>query len=315
MNLDSLYKKLALTSPYVEVMLRSLYWHNVKRLKKYSPNEHKLTDYKVPSFDFVKITEWLRDQGVKKGSLMVVHSSYDSISGCGLRPNEIVRELRELIGENGTLAMPVIRNYKEMPDPSEWLKTDFSKIVCRYDPKRTPVATGMIPSMLMREKDAVISLHPLNTMAAVGPLAEDMMKHNLDGDRPTPHGPNSSWKFCSDQNAYIVALGVNMAHHLTMGHVFEENCVDWPFKDWYHELQFDIVMPDKTIKRQVVRDRKPKWGFIHDAELNLEKELRKANVMKEAQIEGVEMGIMRASDLMNFFSNVRHKGFPYYKIL
>ena len=315
MGISNIYKRLALTSPYIEVMLRSLYWHNVKRLKKYSPNEHSIPIVEKPNVDFNKITAWLKEQGISEGALIVVHSSYDAISNCGLRPNEIIRELRTLIGEGGTLAMPVIRRYKEMPDPTEWLKTDFSKITCHYDPKRTPVTTGLIPSMLMREKDACISLHPLNTMAAVGPLAETMMEHNLDGEKPTPHGPNSSWKFCADHNAYIIALGVNMAHHLTMGHVYEENCIDWPFKDWYNELQFDIVMPDKTIKRQVVRDRKPKWGFIHDAELNLENELRKAKVMKEAEIEGVEMGIMRASDLMNFFSNMKHKGFPYYKFL
>jgi len=314
MRISEIYKKLALTSPYVEVMLRSLYWHNVNRLKKYSPNEHKLTDYKVPSFDFVKITEWLRDQGVKKGSLMVVHSSYDAISGSGLRPNEIVRELRELIGGDGTLAMPVIRNYKEMPDPSEWLKTDFSKIVCHYDPKRTPVTTGMIPSMLMREKDAFISLHPLNTLAAVGPLAEPMMEHNLEGDRPSPHGPNSSWKFCADNDAIIVSLGVNMVHHLTMVHVNDECNENWPYKDWYDDLQFEIVMPDKSLIRKTVRNRKPQWGLLYDAEINMGEDLKKAGIMKTKEIDGVPVGVVKSSELMLFLENHKHKGYPYYKL-
>ena len=314
MRISEIYKKLALTSPYVEVMLRSLYWHNVNRLKKYSPNEHKLTDYKVPSFDFVKITEWLRDQGVKKGSLMVVHSSYDAISGSGLRPNEIVRELRELIGGDGTLAMPVIRNYKEMPDPSEWLKTDFSKIVCHYDPKRTPVTTGMIPSMLMREKDAFISLHPLNTLAAVGPLAEPMMEHNLEGDRPSPHGPNSSWKFCADNDAIIVSLGVNMVHHLTMVHVNDECNENWPYKDWYDDLQFEIVMPDKSLIRKTVRNRKPQWGLLYDAEINMGEDLKKADIMKTTEIDGVPVGVVKSSELMLFLKNHKHKGYPYYKL-
>ena len=176
MGLSSLYNKLALTSPYFEVMLRKLYWRNVKHLRQFNPynNSTFSAELRQPA-NFDKIKEWLIQQGVKDGSLLVVHSSYDEMAGCGLKPNEIIHELRNLIGESGTLAMPVIRHYKELPSPEEWLKADFSGIVCRYDPRRTPVSSGLIPSMLMREKGAVVSMHPLNTMAAVGPLAEAMM--------------------------------------------------------------------------------------------------------------------------------------------
>ena len=59
-------------------------------------------------------------------------------------------------------------------------------------------------------------------MAALGPLAEQIIKNNLDGYEPLPCGVNSSWKFCADNNAKILALGVDMAHSLTMIHVAEE---------------------------------------------------------------------------------------------
>lgn len=313
MGLSSIYNKLALTSPYVEVMLRSLYWRNVKRLKNLRPSKHSSTTTgNKQSVDFDSIKEWLTQQGVKEGSLLVVHSSYDALSGCGLKPNEIIRELRSLIGGSGTLAMPVIRHYKEYPRPEEWLTTDFSGVVCHYDPKRTPVSSGMIPSMLMREKDAVVSMHPLNTMAAVGPLAEAMMEHNLDGDRPTPHGPNSSWKFCADHDAIIVALGVPMIHHLTIAHVPEDNSDDWPIKDWYNDLQFDIVQPDKTVVRKVVRERRPKWGLIHDAELNFGKDLVKAGIMHLTKIDGMDVGVVHSRELLDFMKSRKNKAYPYY---
>ena len=316
MEPGALYNKLALSSPYVEVMLRKLYWKNVKWLAKYKPYGARVENKaeEMSALDFEKIANYLKDNGVNKGSLIVVHSSYDKLKGSGLKPNEIIASLRELIGEEGTLAMPVIRRYKEYPKPSEWLKTDFSKIECKYDPRRTPVTSGLLPSMLMREKGAVVSMHPLNTMAAVGPLAQAMMAHNIDDEKPAPHGPNSSWKFCADHNAIIVALGVPMVHHLTMAHVAEDCFEDWPYKDWYNDLRFNIVMPDKSILTKTVRERKPQWGLFYDAELNMENALNKAGIITSTVIGEVPIGIMRSNELISFLRNNKHKGFPYYKI-
>lgn len=313
MKLSKLYSRIALISPYAEVALRWLYWKNVKRLKKFNPNGQSLSVHNSAPINFDRIKEWLIDQGVKKGSLLVVHSSYDSIAGCGLKPNEVIEELRSLIGEEGTLAMPCIRLYKELPPPEDWLTADYSQIVCKYDSRRTPVKSGLLPSMLMRENGACVSLHPLNTMVAIGPLAASMMEQNLVGDKPTPHGPNSSWKFCVDHNAIIVAIGVPMIHHLTIAHVSDEAYESTPFKDWYHDIQFDIIMPDKSVVRRILRERKPKWGMIHDAEMNFGKDLEKADIMHLAKIDGVDVGVVNSQDLLLFMKNQRNKSYPYYK--
>lgn len=316
MNLSKIYKKIVLTSPHIEVLFRWLYWKNISRLKRFRPRESnesfQVSEGTALSFEAIKT--WLKNEGVKPGSLVIVHSSYDTIASCGLKPNEVIRELRDIVGEQGTLAMPVIRLYKELPKPEEWLKTDMSKIVCKYDPRRTPVKSGLLPSMLMREKGAEVSMHPLNTMAAVGPLAKAMMEHNMDGEKPTPHGPNSSWKFCVDHDAIIVALGVPMIHHLTIAHVSDEAYGRTPFDGWYDEKQFDIVMPDKQVVRKVVRDRKPKWGMIHDAEMNFGNDLEKAGIMHLTTIEGVSVGALRAKDLIDFMKSRKNKAYPYYKI-
>lgn len=316
MRLGAIYKNLSLISPYVEVMLRKLYWKNVKWLGKYNPNdsENEVKFMDPPPFDFSEVISFLKEQGVKEGDLLIVHSSFDKISGSGLKPYEIISRLRCLIGDSGTLAMPVIRIYKDYPQPEEWLKTDFSKIKCTYDPRRTPVSSGLLPSMLMREKGAVISMHPLNTMAAVGPLAQAMMEHNLDGDMPSPHGPGSSWKFCADNNAIIVSLGVNMVHHLTIAHVAEDCFSKWPYKDWYNELVFNIVLPDKSIFQKTVRERKPKWGLFYDAELNFENDLRKSGIMHTKDICSVPFGVMKSNDLLEFIRQQKNKAYPYYKL-
>ena len=316
MNIEYIYKKVVLLSPYLEVLFRYIYWKNVEWLRKYRPVEHETlpASENEVNFDFRKLKKWLIGQGVSKGSLLVVHSSYDNIASCGLKPNEIVKEIREIIGDEGTLAMPVIRHYKELPPPDKWLKSDLSKVVCKYDSRRTPISSGMIPSMLMREKGAVVSMHPLNTMAALGPLAEAMMEHNMEGEKPTPHGENSSWKFCVDHDAVIVALGVQMIHHLTIAHVADEAYGTTPYEDWYDERPFDIVMPDKHVERRIVRDRKPKWGLLHDAEMNFGRDLERDGIMHLAMIDGVPVGILRAKELITYIKNRKHKAYPYYKI-
>lgn len=315
MSIVNIYNRIALLSPYFEVALRYAYWKNIKYLKRYRPAEnisHILKNQSV--VDFSKITNWLCKQGLKKGSLVICHSSYDSLKGTGLKPNEIIQKIREIIGDDGTLAMPVIRHYKDYPQPLEWLTTDFSKIICKYDPRRTPVTSGMLPSMLMREKNAEISMHPLNTMVAVGPLAKEMMEHNLDGEKPTPHGPGSSWKYCVDHDAIIISIGVQMIHHLTIAHVPEDNNDYWPIRDWYQDVQFDIVMPDKSTVRRTVRERKPKWGLIHDAELNFGHDLLKAGIMHTSNIDGIEVGFMHSKVLIDFMLTRKNKSYPYYRI-
>lgn len=314
MIIGRIYKQLALISPRVEVLLRLLYWKNVRILKKINPNKTVNNSVCHQNVDFDKILAWLCAQGIISNSLIVCHSSFDVLKSCGLKPNEIISLLRKLIGEGGTLAMPVIRHYREMPSVDNLLTADYSNIICKYDLRKTPVSSGLLPSILMREKDAAISMHPLNPMAAVGPLAKEMMEHNLEGEKPSPHGPNSSWKFCADHNAFIVSIGVNPVHHLTMVHVNDECNEGWPYKDWYHELQFDIVMPDKSVVRKVVRDRKPKWGLIHDAEMNMGRDLYESGIIKTTEIDGVKVSVTKSGELMNFLRNHKHKGYPYYKI-
>src|SRR5690554_1270052 len=110
--ISNIYNSIALSSPRAEVMLRKLYWKNVETLSFLSPNKNNRISRDVP-LDFDKILNYLIDRGVKKGSLVVVHSSYGNLKPLSLSPSEINDELIKLVGDSGTLAMPVIRAFKE----------------------------------------------------------------------------------------------------------------------------------------------------------------------------------------------------------
>ena len=309
----AIYKRLTLLSPHIEVLIRSLYWKNVKKLKSLNPNKtHKpvLTKH----VDFGKIEDWLKAQGVKEGDLLIVHSSYDQLECTGLSPKEIIDRLLALIGPTGTLCMPVIRKFKGEPKPEEFLTTDMSTMVFNYKIRKTPIVSGLIPYYLTQYKDAVISHFPYNPLCALGPLAKEMMAQNLVGDFPSAHGENSCWKFCHDHDAKICFIGTSWGHHNTMIHIAEEAFGDWHWTDeeWYDKITFNII-DDKGTQTKVVHNRKAKWGMIHLAEMNLMNDLMKAHIVKDALIEDcVEVGFEKAKTLVDFLRRKNKKGYPYF---
>src|SRR5579884_4143256 len=95
-----------------------------------------------------------------------------------------------------------------------WVTADVSSVVPEYDPESTPAWTGALPSDLMKVDGAKRSQHPLNSVVAWGPHADEMLRDNLAYEKPLPCGPGSSWHYCVAHGAKIAALGVDMAHNL-----------------------------------------------------------------------------------------------------
>ncbi len=315
MGLGVIYSKLALTSPHIEVMLRKLYWKNVKCLKKFSPYGAGVENTAKTAFNFDEVIDYLKQNGVGVGTLLVVHSSYDNLTGCGLKPQEIIKKLLDLIGETGTLAMPAIRVYKGEPSGVDTLSSSVDGLVCEYDVKRTPLVSGMLPFTLLRMKGSEISHFPYNPLVAYGPLAKPMMEHNLEGHYPSAHGKMSSWKSCLDHDAIVVGLGVDLEHHNTMAHVMEEAFDGWRWSEdeWYRKREFDIIDEERKKKRVTVYERRPEWGTMHIAELHLATGLYKAGVIERKYFGDVPVCVEQAQQLRDHLQKINKNGFPYFK--
>ena len=315
MKLSALYNKLALTSPYVEVLLRHLYWTNVKRFEKFNPNKATKAGNKCKAedADFGKVIEWLQEKGIGKGDLLIVHSGYGELERTGLSPDEIINRLIDLVGCTGTLAMPVIRRFKDL-DKAKKEGTDLRTLTFKYNVKKTMVTSGMLPYALMHRENAVISHHPFNPLCALGPLAKEMMVHNLNGEAPSPHGPNSSWKFCLDHNAKVCSIGTDIEHHNTIMHVAEEAFGNWYWPDevWYDRLKFVIVDEEKNSKEIVVSNRKDEWGKLHIAEINVCNEEKKAGVMISENVDGITVGFVDPQKMLELLRKKNQKGYPYF---
>ena len=314
--IGNLYRRLCLLSPRIEVSLRKIYWHNVKYLAKFNPNKARKVSKKISysHVNFDDIIHYLRENGIDKGSLLIVHSSYDVLECTGLSPKEIIDKLLDLIGETGTLAMPAIRKYKEEPKYTEILTTDVSQLVCKYDIRKTLIKSGLLPYTMVKRKDSEVSLHPLNPMVAVGPLAKAMMEHNLDGNHPSPHGPNSSWKYCYDHDAFVVGLGVDLDHYNTISHVNEEAFGNWKWsdEDWYRLRVFDVIDDEKICHRVTVKERKPEWGMLRFAELNANKNRNNSGIIKRTMIGNIPICIEKSRDYVDYLQEKNKRNFFYY---
>ena len=315
MGLSKLYNKLALTSPYVEVMLRHLYWKNVTRLGKYNPNKatRTKTESNSESVDFDNVIKWLQARGVGKGDLLIVHSGYGELEKTGLSPDEIINCLLNLIGPTGTLAMPVIRRFKDL-DKARKDGADLSTLTFKYNVKKTMITSGMLPYTLMQHEGAVVSHHPFNPLCAVGPLAKAMMEHNLEGEAPSPHGSNSAWKYAYDHGAKVCSIGTDIEHHNTIMHVVEEGFGDWFWPDdfWYDTFQFEVIDEHKQSQIVKVSNRKDEWGKKHIAEINVCNAEKKAGAMFSDCVDGITVGFVNPLKMVELLKSKNKKGYPYF---
>lgn len=304
-------------SPYLEVITRFCYWKNIKTLSKLKLSKFKNTN-KTPNkiesdICYEKIKDYLLKNGVKHDSLLLIHSAFSPFNGRGKTANQVLDYLLNDIVPNGTIAMPAMAKFGNSVSVEDYL-SPYNGDIYIYDVKKTKIKTGLLPLLLHKKQGSFRSYHPINTMVAYGPLAEPMMQNNLLGSSPLPCGENSSWKYCLDNNAIIVGLGIDLTHSLTMIHVAEDiQHNKWPVKDWYIEKKY-IVKDGNTEVPYTLRERDPRWGTLHFAERTLCKDLIDNGILKTEVIEGVTVEVIHSKQLIQFLDSRNSKGYPYFLV-
>jgi len=301
-----LYGFVVSLSPNIEIFFRQLYWKNISNLKEIVDKKALKNDLT----DFTKVIEFLKSL-LCENDILIVHSSFTALNGVGKSPKQIINELINLVGKNGTLAMNSARIFSEEGKIEDIL--DEKEInIAEYNLKKSKVWTGAIPLFMVRDSRSVISKFPLNPMVAIGNQALNMMEKNIEGDNCSSCGPYSSWKYCTDRNALVVGIGLDLTHSLTIMHVAEENKNEWPIKNWFRKRKFKIIDGDQQNIIEV-NERRPKWGLLHFAERTLRKDLIKSGVLNSHEIDGFRIEYLRAKTLFDFLNSKNEKGYPYFK--
>lgn len=294
-------------TPWIELTIRKAYYSENPLLKKLFNKLKRREGNREPvdtadDSKWLNVKEYIKSLDINPGDLLIVHSSAEELSRIGANPKEVLEFLTNLVGEEGTLAIPSFPLYDDK-------NFDTDRNLYVYNPRRTICSTGLLPNLFIRTKGVVRSQFPWNTLAAKGPLSQPMMEHNLDTD--LAHGKGSAWEYAMEHGAKILLLGVKSSHTTTMVHVAEDVLDEkWPIEGWYEKKSF-IIKNGYEENPVDIRIRKPEWAK-YNASWYRSVQFKKNDLLKEELVEGVNVGFIADSRKMVDFIKERtlnHKPF------
>lgn len=140
-----------------------------------------------------------------------MHSSLRAIGWVLGGAPAVVRALLDAVGADGNLAMPAATpqcadpaTWREPRVPEAWL-AEVRENLPPFDVRTTPTAMGAIPEAFRNWPGTLRSEHPLESVCARGPRAEELTRdHPIDFSE----GPGSPFARLHDLDSRILLLGV-----------------------------------------------------------------------------------------------------------
>lgn len=157
-----------------------------------------------------RIAEDLAALGVRKGDVLLVHSSLKSLGVRECTPAVVIEGLLRALGEDGTLLMPALSYATVGPGPAQ---------TTTFDVLLTPSCVGTIPEAFRLAPGVLRSVHPTHSACALGRRAEELTAdHHLD---TTPCGEHSPFARLPRVGGKVLMLGCGLSPNTSM-HAVEE---------------------------------------------------------------------------------------------
>lgn len=145
--------------------------------------------------------------GVRKGGMLLVHSSLKSLGRLPDGPGTAVEGLLEALGSAGTLLMPAL-SYESVRAENPV-----------FDVLATPSCVGALPEFFRKRPGTMRSVHPTHSVCGIGPGARRMLSgHSRD---LTPCGAHSPYFKLTEEGGQILFLGCGLKPNTSM-HAVEE---------------------------------------------------------------------------------------------
>ncbi len=279
-------------------------------LKRYFPRNIYLkikSNYRKLKFKFHPVVSenefrelLINKLDIKKGDVVFVHSSMDNLF-LSFPYNKVVDILLETVGDDGTILFPTYQFHERAED---WIKKNEI-----FDAKRSPSAMGMISELARRNKKAVRSLHPTNSVVAIGKNAVELVsEHHLS---IYPSSEKSPFHKMIHYNAKIVGLGVSTAN-LSFTHVIEDAMKDkFPVQTRKPEIYTARVKSiDGNILYLKTLVAHPNTGY-RNVELFMKKHVAK-NVCVDFKYKGINFFKANSKELFETMTNLAEKGVTIY---
>lgn len=195
----------------------------------------------------------LRDELARRiprdAEIVMVHCSLNDLEPMYTgSAKELLDALVELTGPERTLVMPAFFFGGAEQDPAAHYREKPL-----FDARRQPSQMGMLSELFRRRRGVRRSLHPTASVAALGPLAGELVSgHHTAG---TTFGAGTPFALMAERRTAIVGIGTEYFRCLTQVHAPEDLLGE----------RFPVVLRPDTIPVQL----KDVDGTVHDYELPL----------------------------------------------
>ena len=193
----------------------------------------------------------LQTIGIKKGDVLLVHSSLSKIGFIENGPKDFVEALLESVGSEGHVLMP--------NSPNASFQLDYIQQLSLFDVQNDVSKLGAITEYFRKLPNAIRSEHPTEPVSCVGPNAAFFVGNHFGNI--TPYNENSPFFKVSQMNGKILYVGVTLDNAGTNLHTLEDAISDFKFPV-YHEENFDVKIKciDGTIKSMQTKVHNPVWS-------------------------------------------------------
>ena len=162
------------------------------------------------SFGFSEIVQALRSVGLQKGETVKVYSRLftlglpSGVESVAEIPDLYLRALLEVLGKEGTVVVPTYT-------------TSFGRFGRPFILEESPSEMGKFSEHVRTRPGALRSLHPIHSVAALGPKASLLTK-----DHPRWNvGHDTIWERLRREGARVVTLGLPPRQCMTVVHHIE----------------------------------------------------------------------------------------------
>lgn len=209
------------------------------------------------------IADGLLALGLTAGDIVLVHSSLSSLGRVDGGAETVVCAFIDVLGKSGTLLVPTFGDF------------------------------GAIMAAVKSRADAVSSIHPRASVAAVGARAEEICRDHWKAQ--TAHGEDTPYTRIAQLGGYVCLLGVDQDRNTSLHSV--EALLELPYLKTTPEVTF--TTPEGEMTRSWRHAPGPHRDFI-----GLDRELRERGIVRLRRIGDAAVRLMNSREMIDHLLEV-----------
>ncbi|MBN2387987.1 MAG: AAC(3) family N-acetyltransferase [Anaerolineales bacterium] len=215
--------------------------------------------------------------GVRPGGVLMVHPALRPFGHVPGGPETLIRGLRAVLGESGTLLMPALTYDTVTP----------RKPV--FNLRTTPACIGAVAEAFRVHPGTRRSLHPTHSVCGLGSLAEALLTPHAEDS--TPCGPNSPFHRLPEFAGQILMLACGLLYNTSM-HAIEER-VEPPYL-FDPPIRYTLTGADgQTFEKEYTPHNFAGWRQRYDRVA----EILDEPALRSAPVAGADSHLIEAGDL------------------